>query len=296
MPQSSLPAAAATTAFNSPMPPPSSFFATALTGLNNPFGQPISWVEQTGSTNADLLAGAGDCPAASHQRPFEHGTVLIADSQTAGRGRHGRVWQTPPGAALLLSLVLRPPSVTRHRLTWLPLLTGLAVARALDAWLPTPAMLKWPNDVLVCLPDGPELATWGRRRKLAGILVEVAPGNNAGVVVGIGLNLTQQPGQLPVPWAVSLCQLTDSPFDRVMVAERVLDQLAGLYERWLANTPGLAAAIAARCWSVGDQVDDQGVLRRGLRLDDSGGLVLAGQHYETIITSGEIVSQPLNQL
>ena len=94
----------------------------------------------TGSTNADLLARA----AAGEPE----GAVLAAEHQSAGRGRLGRTWTSPPRAALTFSVLLRPSSVPRARLGWLPLLAGVAVAAAVRAVAAVDAQLKWPNDVL----------------------------------------------------------------------------------------------------------------------------------------------------
>jgi BirA family biotin operon repressor/biotin-[acetyl-CoA-carboxylase] ligase len=140
----------------------------------------VQVVEETGSTNADLLArarsGAGE------------GLVLVAEAQTSGRGRMGRRWISPPRRALTFSVLLRP-AVPAGRLGWAPLLAGVAVASALQRTAGVDARLKWPNDVLV---DG---------AKIAGILAE--RWGNA-IVIGTGINVLQQRGELPVPTATSL--------------------------------------------------------------------------------------------
>jgi BirA family biotin operon repressor/biotin-[acetyl-CoA-carboxylase] ligase len=140
----------------------------------------VQVVEETGSTNADLLArarsGAGE------------GLVLVAEAQTSGRGRMGRRWISSPRRALTFSVLLRP-AVPAGRLGWAPLLAGVAVASALQRTAGVDARLKWPNDVLV---DG---------AKIAGILAE--RWGNA-IVIGTGINVLQQRGELPVPTATSL--------------------------------------------------------------------------------------------
>ena len=156
------------------------------TRLNGALGSPpglwreVRVVEETGSTNADLLAkarsGAGE------------GLVLVAEAQTSGRGRMGRRWISPPRRALTFSVLLRP-AVPAGLLGWAPLLAGVAVASALERTAGVDARLKWPNDVLV---DG---------AKIAGILAE--RWGNA-VVIGTGINVLQQRGELPVPTATSL--------------------------------------------------------------------------------------------
>src|ERR1700712_4818787 len=89
------------------------------------------------------------------------GTVIVAESQTAGRGRQGRTWESPPRAGLTFSVVLRPPSISG----WLPLLAGLSVAVALQEQAGVEAGVKWPNDVLIAGDKG--------ERKVAGLLAEV---------------------------------------------------------------------------------------------------------------------------
>ena len=114
----------------------------------------VDVVASTGSTNADLLARAVAAPDAPE------GQVLVAEEQTAGRGRLGRSWTSVPGASLTFSVLLRPAPVQAGRRGWLPLMTGVAVASAVRAVAGLDAVLKWPNDVLV------------GDRKLAGILAE----------------------------------------------------------------------------------------------------------------------------
>jgi BirA family transcriptional regulator, biotin operon repressor / biotin---[acetyl-CoA-carboxylase] ligase len=138
--------------------------------------QAVEVVDRTGSTNADLLDRAlGGAP---------EGLVLAAEEQSAGRGRMGRTWVSPPRAALTFSLLVRPATVPPARRGWLPLLAGVAVASAVTAVTGVQTRLKWPNDVLV----GPA--------KLAGILAEAA---GDAIVVGVGLNVSAEPGELPPP-------------------------------------------------------------------------------------------------
>src|ERR1039458_8162031 len=133
---------------------------------------------ETGSTNADLLAEARAGAA--------EGLVLVAETQTAGRGRLDRSWSSPPRAALTVSVLLRPVAVPPAARAWLPLLTGIAVAAALRARAGVTAGLKWPNDVLVA------------DRKIAGILAEA---HGDAIVAGVGLNVTLTGAELPVPAA-----------------------------------------------------------------------------------------------
>src|SRR5215472_812495 len=186
----------------------------------------IQVVDQTGSTNADLLAAARSGAAA--------GTVLVAEEQTAGRGRLDRSWQSQPGASLTFSVLLRPSGVPAGSLGWLPLLTGVAMVSALRAQTGLEISLKWPNDVLAG-PAGSAAATGaaatgaaatgaaaGGAGKLAGILTEQA---GDAVVVGIGLNVNATESELPAGPATSLWLAGASDPDRQAILVALLNEL-----------------------------------------------------------------------
>ena len=137
--------------------------------LRGAFGEPYLYFAETGSTQDVLRDG-----------DYRHGTVALAEHQTAGRGRSGRSWEDAPAANLLFSLLLEPPAGAP--LPQLSLVAGLAVASALEREAMVPALVKWPNDVLI---DG---------GKVAGILLE-ASGDR--VVCGIGINVNQVADELP---------------------------------------------------------------------------------------------------
>jgi BirA family transcriptional regulator, biotin operon repressor / biotin---[acetyl-CoA-carboxylase] ligase len=229
-------------------------------------------VEETGSTNADLLAEARSGAA--------EGLVLVAEVQTAGRGRMGRRWISPPQRALTFSVLLRP-AVPAGLLGWLPLLAGVAVASALERTAGVDVRLKWPNDVLA--DDA----------KIAGILAERW---GSAIVVGTGINVLQQRGELPVPTATSLlvargaraavahaagtgpaaaraagaaqvrgAEPAEGPADGADMRERlltaVLDELARWYRAWLdqphpgdADGCGLRGEYLRRSATVGTPV------------------------------------------
>lgn len=192
----------------------------------------IDVVEETGSTNADLLARA----AAGEDID---GAVLIAEAQTAGRGRNGRSWSTPPGSQVALSAGVGVGAVPSAAWGWLPLLTGVAVVDAVGEAAGVTAGLKWPNDVLA------------GEKKLAGILAEVAAPAPV-VVVGLGLNVTEAPD--PVATSLSLLGAT---VDRVVLTEAVLRHLAERIERWRAAEGAddtLAADYRSRSVTIGHRV------------------------------------------
>jgi BirA family biotin operon repressor/biotin-[acetyl-CoA-carboxylase] ligase len=226
----------------------------------------VDVVEVTGSTNADLLAAAR---AGAPDR-----TVLVAERQDAGRGRLDRSWVSPPGAGLTFSVLLRPSGLPGERVGWLPLLAGLSVVRAVSALSAVPVALKWPNDVLL----GPDQA------KCAGILAEadpVAPGGPA-VVVGIGLNVSTAPADLP-EGATSL-HAAGARLDRGQVLAAVLTRLLDDEAAWRAvrgdpDAGGLRAAYRAACATLGRDVrvslpDGSALLGRAEDLDPDGRLLL----------------------
>jgi BirA family biotin operon repressor/biotin-[acetyl-CoA-carboxylase] ligase len=199
--------------------------------------------ETTGSTNEDLAAAA----RAGEARP---GAVLIAEEQTSGRGRLGRAWTAPARSGLFFSVLLRPgPRIPAARLTWLPLLAGVATAGALARAAGVDTALKWPNDLLVTV-DGEE-------RKAGGILAERAEGGT--VVLGIGLNVSLRAEELPVPGAGSLLLADAVSTDRDPLLRAVLRSLADWYTRWAAAdgdpaVAGVLDAYAAGCATLGRRV------------------------------------------
>lgn len=192
-------------------------------------------VRATGSTNADVAQAAG-CGAAE-------GLVVVAEEQTSGRGRLGRVWTAPARSGLTFSVLLRP-ELPRPAWSWLGLLTGLATAEAVGRLGGLEVGLKWPNDVLV------------GQRKLAGVLAEVA---GDAVVVGVGLNVSLRADELPVPVATSLAIEDSAVTDRDPVLRAVLRGVGRWYRLLLAaggdaDAAGLRTAYRRRCTTLGREV------------------------------------------
>jgi BirA family biotin operon repressor/biotin-[acetyl-CoA-carboxylase] ligase len=229
-------------------------------------GSPLYFYNEVGSTNdqaMELARGGGP-----------HGALVVADTQTRGRGRAGRRWSTPPGSALAMSLILRPEGIGAGSVWGLNVLGALGVAEAIEAY-GVPVQIKWPNDVL---------AGGG---KLAGVLVEVS-WEEACVeyaVLGIGVNV--RPGSVPPDHEVdfpAICveEAVGRPVDR---AGLLRDVIAGV-GRWYAALAGseMLEAWEKRLAFVGERVsvrrsgeEVQGVLEGltregGLRIVTAGGL------------------------
>ena len=176
---------------------------------------------RVGSTNDELRALAENGAA--------HGTVVCADEQMSGRGRQGRPWFSEPGN-LYMSVLLRAARPIRHSAE-VAFVAGLAVADAVDAGLrpPARARLKWPNDVQV---DG---------AKIAGVLVELADGNEAAiaVIVGIGVNVSHAPSGLPYP---ATCLRAHGDATVAGTREHVLAAVAARWDQWLRDGFGAIRA------------------------------------------------------
>ena len=231
---------------------------------------------ETGSTNTDLaaMARAGADP----------GTVLIADRQTAGRGRLGRGWETPAGAAVAMSVLLRP-SLPLASWTWLPLAAGVAVADAVHGVAHVAAELKWPNDVVV------------QGRKLCGILAERVdtPGGPA-CVLGMGINVGLAAAELPVATATSLRVLLGQRCpSRTDVGAAVLAALDLVYGRLEAAGPAaVRGSYARRCGTLGRAVrvelaDGAAVEGQAETVDDSGRLVVVTGTGPRAFSAGDVV-------
>jgi BirA family biotin operon repressor/biotin-[acetyl-CoA-carboxylase] ligase len=151
----------------------------------------------------------------------DEGLVVIADEQTAGRGRAGRIWTASPGDALLGSILLRPP-VPPARLGLLPLLIGVAVAESIEAVASLQCMLKWPNDVVI------------ETRKIAGILVQSRLIGSAvsHVIVGVGINVNAERSSLP-EGATSMALECGYDFDREALLVDLLRNVDRDYSNWI---------------------------------------------------------------
>lgn len=244
----------------------------------------VRWAASTGSTNSDALGLARDGEP--------EGIVLVADHQTAGRGRLGRTWEAPPGASLLVSVLLRPPAAVADAVT---MATGLAMVDAVASVAGVAAGLKWPNDLVVELDGG--------TRKLAGILAEadwparanVSSGwtpppatERVVVVVGVGVNVnwpTEVPEELT--GLLAACNhLAGRDVDRedLLVAflgglERRYDRLRAdptadrswLRDEWRAASATLGRRVRVDLGTSGRRVDLEGT---AVDIDDAGRLVV----------------------
>jgi BirA family biotin operon repressor/biotin-[acetyl-CoA-carboxylase] ligase len=215
----------------------------------------VRWEAETGSTNADAMALARD--------GAPEGIVVVADHQTAGRGRAGRTWTAPAEASLLMSVLLRPPAEVMDLTT---MAVAVAAAEAIESVAGFAPRLKWPND-LVWPGDGTSTD-----RKLAGILAEAdwpagstpdagyrppGPDERVVVVVGIGINVAwpdDLPGDL-TDIAVACNHITSTSVDREDLLVALLGRLDGHYSSLLeGDREPLLTAWRSRSATLGRRV------------------------------------------
>ena len=206
-------------------------------------GHRIELFDSLPSTNREAVQLA--------QAEVEHGTVVIADSQTAGRGRLSRTWFSPPGANLYCSMILRttrPPERLMEWLSWLPLISALAAAEAIEQVSSAHVSVKWPNDLLIA------------ERKVGGILCESATGTGSDPfqIIGIGINVNVDRDDWPADLrdsATSIWQEQNIVVDRNrLLAQLLLELEQCLDELMIHGTTRLALAYHQRCSTIGHRV------------------------------------------
>lgn len=199
--------------------------------------------QQLSSTNSEAMSLA--------QAGAAHGTVVVADSQSAGRGRHARTWFSPPGTNIYCSIIARGVGQglsLSEWLSWVPLTSALAVAEAVQCVAALPLSLKWPNDLLLT------------ERKVGGILCEssLVSSSNPIVVIGIGLNVNVPRESFPEelrPIAASLHEASRQPIDRNrLIAQLLLDLEQSLDELRTHGPARLLRAYTTRCVTLGRRV------------------------------------------
>lgn len=181
----------------------------------------------------------------------EDGTVVVAESQSAGRGRHARTWFSPPGLNLYCSILVKGLAQglsLADWLSWVPLTTALAVAEAVQDVASASLALKWPNDLLL------------NERKVGGILCESSPARPANpiVIIGIGLNVNIPHESFPDelrPIAASLFEASHQPIDRNRLLAQLLLELEQSLDELRDHGPSrLLQAYTHRCTTIGRQV------------------------------------------
>jgi BirA family transcriptional regulator, biotin operon repressor / biotin---[acetyl-CoA-carboxylase] ligase len=263
----------------------------------------LEFIASTGSTNDDLREAATGAEAAA----WPHGSVIVTDDQTRGRGRLGRTWLAPTGKTLAISVLLRPElpggaAFPPEAYGWIPLIAGAAMTEAVRHAVEEAASavgdseddgtggleveLKWPNDVLVS------------GYKVCGILSELLPSSTA-VVVGAGLNLTLDEHDLPTLTSTSLLLATGMRPDADAVLADYLSRFLALVRTLAehggdAEASGIATRVSELCGTLGSEVrvrlpGDRELVGVAERLDHDGRLVVRDPNGEPqAVAAGDV--------
>ncbi len=240
-------------------------------------GHQLHYYDEIGSTNDEAFRlGLAGVP---------EGTVLIANSQSAGKGRMQRVWHSPAGSNIYTSIILRP-EITPARTPQISILAGVAIAEVLESYCPDRIKLKWPNDVLI---DG---------KKVCGILSQVKTVASAVdfIVLGIGINVNISYNEFLKEicnLATSLAIETGREISRQELIIRLYENLAKWYkqllqngfnpikERWLSLSPMIGEMVQVK-------FQEEAVSGKAIGLDDDGSLILlTADNKEIKVSAGD---------
>lgn len=243
---------------------------------DHPWRSQIHWYDETDSTN--------DRAKAMAREGAPHGTVLIADRQTAGKGRLGRSFQSPGGMGIYTSILLRP-QCSADQLMHLTCAAAVKVCDAIAQSTTVRPGIKWTNDLI-----------W-ENKKLGGILTElVSVSGQICVIIGIGINYCQSPGDFPKElrdMACSLSMATGKEIDRADVAARIISAMSDMDTKLLSGKAEFMDAYRRSCITVGKDIcllrGDHVLYGRAEGVDDNGGLLVTFQdgHTESV-SSGEV--------
>ena len=234
------------------------------------------FLAETDSTNAEISRRLAKHP------PPEEGLIILADSQTDGKGRLGRTWHSAPGTGVYISTLIRP-NLTPEQLPILTLMAGLATVIAVNEFTTNHTQLKWPNDLLL------------NGKKIAGVLCEYYPKNIPAVIIGIGINVNQT--QFPADIkeiATSLKLETGEEINRTALIKQLITQLdfqyselkkhkvGTLIKNWTSHTDLFGKTITLK-------KSIQSITGKAIRLDNLGRLVIVNESgEETAFDSGEV--------
>lgn len=241
------------------------------------FGHKIYYYSETGSTNDEAFAlGLAGAP---------EGAVIVADSQSMGKGRLQRSWYSPAGSNIYTSVILRP-QIEPSGASRIPIMAGVAVAEVLDKYAPGKIRLKWPNDILV------------HEKKVCGILSQarISAGKIDFIVLGIGINVNISRSWLAKEirdTATSLTIETDRDISRQELIISLYENLGKWYkqllqngfapikEKWLALTPMVGRIVQVKS-------KDETIEGEATGIDDDGSLILlAGKDKEIKVSAGD---------
>jgi len=241
------------------------------------FGHSLYYQTETASTNNDAFTlGIQGAP---------EGTVIIADTQTSGKGRLRRLWHSPPELNIYTSVILRP-QIEPFRTTGIPIMAGVAVAEILDLYCPGRIELKWPNDVMI------------KNKKVCGILSEakINEGKVDFIVLGMGINVNIQYDQFSEgirDIATSLAIESGRKIDRLELIIRLYENLEKWYKQQLQKGFGPVKNKWLELTSMINQMIEvkfgtENIEGKAVGLDDNGALILLSEdHREIKVSAGD---------
>lgn len=236
-------------------------------------GRNFLYFDSLGSTN-DYLK--------EHGERLPNGTAVIAESQTAGKGRLGRSWQMRPGDTLAMSILFRPAPIEHAKI--MPVLCGIAAARAVSRLCGEKVSIKWPNDLVI------------GQKKITGILCESRLSGNTGFLVcGIGVN-THAPAEYyqaaGLPYAGSVQMCTGVSLSHEELACTILEELEKIYKQYKnKGFQSLVEEYSALCVNLGQEVrvvyQEKELIGKAVRIHEDGSLEVSVQGGKILISSGE---------
>ena len=236
----------------------------------NFIGQNVVYFETTDSTNT-----------VAKQSDYKDGTVVIAESQTAGKGRMGRIWESEQNTGIYMSIVLMP-DIPSHHIPMLTLVSGICVCRVLTKMCDVPFKIKWPNDIVA---EG---------KKVCGILTEgvISPNKNK-AVVGIGINVANKSfGDDLSDKASSIYMLTGKVLERESIINNLLEEFEKTYTDFIEGKPFISD-YEKLCININRQVtfvkDGEEINGIAVNVAENGELVIKKEDGTTLnINSGEV--------
>ncbi|NYE96607.1 BirA family biotin operon repressor/biotin-[acetyl-CoA-carboxylase] ligase [Psychromicrobium silvestre] len=215
----------------------------------------VECLTQVDSSNTVLAQESSQSP-----QEWPDLSVLTAEVQRQGKGRLDRSWVAPQGSALAISLLLRPTEFGVESFGWLSMISAVAVCQLLEEVAGLKAVIKWPNDVLI-------LDQSGRAKKVCGILAQLVtlPGAHPAVVLGTGINVSQEAQELPTETSTSVLLSGGAELDRNVLLTEYARNFASLYKRYAAvaghallrteaGDASMAEEVTSRLLSLGQQV------------------------------------------
>lgn len=242
-------------------------------------GKPLMFIQEIDSTNEEIKQLA--------QKGYPNGTTVVAETQSAGKGRLGRLWNSPTGTGLWFSFLLRP-QISPNQIAGITLAVGLGVCKAIRNYTNINALIKWPNDIII------------GNKKLCGILTEMTTKSNEieNVIVGVGINVNtlKFPDEINHK-ATSLFLETGKQVNRSDLFKNILLEIENYVEYYLDNPQSnIIEDYKKLCATLGKNVTvtrgNKILIGTAISISNDGDLIIKNQTGDKIyINSGEVTVQ-----